>query len=275
MKMKGTLMNKAPLVNYATETERRRSTLTSRLGTATQFLSDDQVIDVLRSEDPERIPELLVTAARLSRDQRLAISAVAKAGSSGITIPNDLAAQAEVFFKVEYGIKTDFSGLIIPAPPIGRTALFLAMHEKVSSSPEFLFQSDKKAYGGKAWKYTDRSLDEAVPTHQLTGTFGVWVAEAQQAPDGCVGGINLSTKAVDELDWITETLPMRQVHGRKFFREHGEHLDTKVVTLCPGSRIDDGFVPGMRLDGGGRVGVDDWYPGGASGGIRFRRAVSL
>jgi hypothetical protein len=271
-------MNKAPLTHltlHTTEEEQRRLTVISRFVSSAGVLSDEVIVFLARNENHERIPELLLMAASLGQDQRLTIQQSVKASSSGIVIPGDLARTWELFWKTEYGIKADFAGLIIPAPPVGYNAALLVMHEKASQAPEMLFQSDKKAYGGKVWKFTDSSLDEVVPTHKLTGTFGAWVADQQEAPDGCVGGINLNTNAVDELGWVTETLPMRQVHGRRFFREHNEPLDTKVFTLCPGSCAVDGSVPSVDLDGDGYVSVSSWIRDDALGLIRFRRAVSL
>ena len=266
-------MTKAPLITHASESELRRATLASRFVTSAQFLSNEQVAFLLQNENHERIPELLLMAANLGHDQRLAIPEMAKAGSSGIVIPSVLAQEWESFWKAEYSIKTDLSGLVIPPPPIGYKALLLVMHEKAAQSPEMLFRSDEKAYDGKVWKFANNSLDEAVPTHKLTGTFGAWVADVQEAPDGCLAGINLSTKAVDELGWVTETLPLRQVHGRKFFRIHSQHLDTKVITVCAGSRTVGGRVPGVHLGDGGHVCVDCWDAGLAYDSIRFRRAV--
>lgn len=268
-------MNKAPLRLHTSETEQRRLTVTSRFVSGAGVLSDDDIAILARNENHERIPELLLMAAHLGQDQRVALNAPVPTKSAGIVIPSQLAQSWESFWKAEYGIKADFAELIIPPAPIGYKALLLVMHEKASQSPEMLFQYDKVAYAGRAWKYTDKSLDETVPKHTMTGTFGVWVADEQQAPDGCIGGINLNTMAVNELGWITQTLPIRQVHGRKFFREHSKHLDTNVVTLCPGSRTVDGYVPSVDLGRDGGVDVHIWLPDSAAGNIRFRRAVPL
>lgn len=170
-------MIKAPLRSYTSENEQRRLTVVSRFVSNAGVLSDDTIAFLARNENHDRIPELLATAALLGSDQIVAIKAIMQPVSLTMAIPSELAAREENFFKAEYGIQADFSGLVIPVPPVGRKALFLGMHEKVSQAPEFLFQSDKTVYGGKVWKYTNTSLDEAVPTHKLTGTFGVWVAD--------------------------------------------------------------------------------------------------
>ncbi len=240
------------------------------------LFSDDEVLHFSQNDHREEIPELLAVVAHLGRDQRVAIVHVTQAASAKIAIPSELASEWEKFWQAEYSIKADFAGLQIPVPPVGYAARLLVMHEKGSQAPEMLFQSDKKAYGGKVWKFTNGSLDEAVPTHKIIGTFGAWVADVQEAPDGGLGKtslINLSTEAVDELGWVTETLPLRQVHGRKFFRERGEHLDKTVVTVAAGSRDADGRVPRVYCNDDGWVNVYYWLPGNANGDLRFRRAI--
>ena len=216
--------------------------------------------------------------ARLGRDQRLALEVSAKDGASRIAIPGDLAKEWELFWKEQYGIKADLASLLIPRMPLCYKARLVVMHEKASQSPEFLYQSDMEAYG-KVWRFTDGNLDEVAPLHPpvahlLSGTFGFWVKDEQEAPDGCVGGINLNTAAVDELGWITESLPMRQVHGRKHYCEQKVHLDQKVWTVCTGSRLADGRVPCVYFyPSSGAVDVDARGPQCVGGPFRFRLAV--
>lgn len=262
---------KAPL--FVDENTRRRLALSGYFAASTGVLSDDEVRWLVQNENRVHIPNLLIMAHRLGRDQRLVLGDPGNLGSPRITIPSELAQEQEAFWTAEYGVKANFSGLQIPTPPIGFKARFLVMHEKFATSPEALFQSDESAYGGKVWKFTDSNLDEVVPTHKHIGTFGFWVADVQEALDGCVGGINLNTQAVEELGWVTQTLPMRQVHGRRHFRQHGRHLDQKVVTLCPGSRAADAHVPSVGLSDGGGVNVDTWHLAGANDSLRFRRVI--
>lgn len=262
---------KAPL--QIDETQQRRLALASYIIANLGVFTDDDVRWLTQNEHRSEIPDLLLMAHRLGREQRLVLTTTENPGASRIVIPSELAKEQEVFWEKEYGVKVDLSGLQIPAPPVGFKARFLVMHESLAKSPEALYRSDEKAYAGKVWKFADNSLDEAVPTHKHTGTFGFWVADVEEAPDGCLGGINLSTRAVEELGWVMQTLPMRQVHGRKHFREHGRHLDRTVVTLCPGSRTAGGRVPGILLNGDGEVGVSNWRLDGADDSLRFRRAI--
>lgn len=272
------MQDKVP--SFVSENEQRRLTLAGRFAMSASALQDEQIAWLLKNENQGEIPILLSLAAELGRDQRIALKESAKTDSPLITIPSELAHREEKFWKDEYGVKADFAGLPIPRQPFGYKARFGLMHEKASQSSEFLFASDKKTYGGKVWKFTEQSLDDIEMTHQFTGTFGSWVADEQEAPDGCIGGINLNTAAVDELNritpgsWSTETLPMRQVHGRAYWREHQVHLDHSVVTFCQASRLPGGSVPRVFFcRSGGKVYVYAGDPQDASGGVRFRRAV--
>lgn len=258
------------------ENEQRRLTLAGRFAMSAGALSDDYVAWLLKNENHAEIPELLVVVANLSRDQRIALKESAKTDSPRITIPSELAREWEDVWKTEYDIKKiDFAGLLIPREPLGYRARFVAMPEKASQAPEMLYQSDAKAYGGNVRKYTDKSLDELGMTHKLTGTFGFWVADVEEAPDGLVGGtINLSTSAVDDIGWVTETLPMRLVHGRKYWRERRVALDQRVIAFCAGSRLPDGHVPSVSFDRFlGKVCVGADGPQDADDVVRFRRAV--
>lgn len=268
------MANKVP--SFVSENEQRRLTLAGRFAMSAGALPDEYVAWLLKNENHDEIPELLAVAALLSHDQRLALKESAQTDSSRITIPSELASEWESFWKIEYEITTDFAGLLIPREPLGYRVRFIAMPEKASQAPEMLYQSDAKAYDGKVWKFTDRSLEELGMTHKLTGTFGSWVADVEEAPDGLVGGnINLSTAAVDDIGWATETLPMRQAHGRKYWREHaGVHLDQQVITFCAGSRLPGGRVPAVDfLCGRDEVYVYALNPRIADVRVRFRRAV--
>ncbi len=271
-------MTKAPLL--VTEVVQQRLTLAGRFANSVGVLSDAEVLFLLQNENHPEVPDLVRIASHLGRDQRIALKESARTDSSLITIPSELARREEKFWKTEYDITADFAGLLIPRQPIGCKARLCVMHEKVAQSAEFFFLSDKTAYNGKVWRFTgDKSLDDCEMTHEHTGTFGFWVADEQEAPDGCLGKetsspINLHTSAVRELGWTTETVPMRQLHGRVHFRQYGVPLDQTVITFCADSGLPGGGVPGVgfcRGDGTVYVGCHDVR--GAGGDVRFRRAV--
>ena len=274
------MIHKVP--SYISDTEQRRLTLAGRFVASTGALPDEYIAWLLKNENHDEIPALISLVATLGRDQRIALKESGRGRTDAplIVIPSDLAQREEEFWQAEYGIgKVDFSGLPIPRPPLGYKARFCLMHEKVARSAEFFFQSDNKAYGGKVWKFTDKSLDDCEMKHKHVGTFGFWLADEQEAADGCLGKdtdspINLHTAAVRELEWTTTTVPMRQLFGRAYWREHKVHVDQTVITFCADSGLPDGLVPCVvfyRGDGTVRVGCRDVRS--ADAGVRFRRAV--
>lgn len=253
--------------------------MSGRFVMGASVLSDDYVAWLLKNENQAEIPELLWLAANLGRDQRLALTESAKTDAELIPLRGKLAAEQERIWKDEYDIKIDLAELLIPRTPLGRKHRLLVMVEQVAQSAEFFYQSDKKVYDGKVWKFTDKSLDDVEMTHKHTGTFGFWLADEQEAPDGCLGKgtsspINLHAAAVRELGWTTTTVPMRQLFGRAYRREHGVHPDQTVLTFCADSALPGSFVPYMdfgRSVGTVRVNFNDvLYAGGR---VRFRRAV--
>lgn len=278
-KKKGPLMD---TVSFCVDdVVQRRLTLGGLFVNSVGVVTDEMLEFYLRNENRGKIPELVSIALHLGLDQRLALKGSARTDSELIPLRGELAAEQETIWRDEYSIKIDLAELLVPRTPLGRKYRLLTMVEQVAQLPEFFFQSDKKAYDGKVWKFTDKSLDEVNMTHQFTGTFGSWVADEQEAPDGCVGGINLSTVAIDELNrivpggcWNTETLPMRQVHGRVHWRQRKSHLDQNVMTFCQASRLPGGVVPGVVfLRDGGEVCVCAVIPRDAGVDVRFRRAV--
>ena len=275
-------MTKVP--RYTTDREQLRLTLSTRLALGASRFADEVVEYLMQNEHQDEILEILDVAAHLGRDQRFALLKAAEQGTLNsplMNIPSEWAQAGEKLWKAEYEIKVDFAGLKIPSVPLNTRLphIFMPMHEKAAPSAEFFFQSDKKAYGGKVWKFTDKSFDDCEMTHKHTGTFGFWVADEQEAPDGCLGKntntpINLHTVAVRELGWTTTTVPMRQLYGRVHFRRYGTQPDQGGLTFCADSGLPDGDVPYVdfsRYDGAVLVNRSDVQD--ADDYVRFRRAV--
>ena len=270
--------------SFTTEKEQKRLTLSTRLALGASRFSDEVVEYLMQNEHQDEIQEILGAVVCLGKDQRFALLKAAEQGFLGsplMNIPSEWAQAGEKLWKTEYGITTDFAGLKIPQTPLNTTLphIFLPMCEKVAQSAEFFFQSDKQAYGGKVWKFTDKSLDEVEMTHKHIGTFGFWLANVQEAPDECLGKgtsnpINLHTAAVRELEWVTTPVPLRQLFGRAYWREYGVHPDQTVVTFCADSYLSGGDVPCVLFDRcGGIVCVSRFGVQRAYDFVRFRRAV--
>lgn len=161
----------------------------------------------------------------------------------------------EKFYKDNFNLTVDFSGVRIPkCPGIGWRLLIIAQ----GLGPERVYQVSKQVFG-KAWKYYDQPLDEVVTKNERSNqdsSYAIWVRDGQEADEIHK---NKSANQVASEKLSTETCLERLIHGLKFFRETGKHLDVKTITLCSGSRYDDGRVPYVSWGGvrdGLRVG---WY----------------
>lgn len=116
-------------------------------------------------------------------------------------------------------------------------------------------------------------LDKAVTENERdpqAGSYLIWVRDVEEADEELK---NFSANDIKKKKLTTETLLERMIHERKFFKETGRHLDVPTVTLCSGSRLQDGRVPspGWSRDWF-RVG---WYgPDYSYGSLRSRQVVS-
>ncbi len=122
------------------------------------------------------------------------------------------------------------------------------------------------------WRYPN-DLDEAVPGSERDprdGAYAIWVRDTVEADEA---HNNKSANDIKQAGLKTETLLERLVHELAYFLETGEHLDTKDVTLCSGSRYSDGAVP--RADWSGENFKVGWTPAsGSNECLRCREVVS-
>ncbi len=129
------------------------------------------------------------------------------------------------------------------------------------------------AMGIEVSKYTNDSLDIAVPKNNRTATGGQYLVlcRAGQEADEQMRGI--SANDVNARGLNTMPLAERLRLGRWFYWKTGQHLDVRDWTRCAGSRDSGGGVPCVRFSGGG-VHVRWSSPGGDFGSIRARETVS-
>ena len=177
----------------------------------------------------------------------------------------------EKFYKDNFNLTVDFSGVRIPkCPGIGWRLLIIAQ----GLSPERVYQISKQVFG-KAWKYYGASLDDVVTKNERfnqDSSYAIWVKDGQEADEVHK---NKSAIQVEKEKLFTETCLERLIHGLKFFRETGKHLDVKTITLCSGSRYDRGGVPRVYWVGfGGGLSVYWCSSGDASDDLRAREVVS-
>lgn len=166
------------------------------------------------------------------------------------------------------GFQLDLSGLYVPRPRPGLNRL-INMAE--GAMPQRLY--DKSANLFPCWKYTDTSLDEAVPYHHrnpANGAYAIWIRGGREPEKDFK---KLSANDLTLQCHNGNTLPERQTFGLKYFKETGQHPDVANWTLCTGSRLAGGVVPGVYCGSGGTVLVHCFGPDRAGDGLRSREVV--
>jgi hypothetical protein len=163
------------------------------------------------------------------------------------------------------------SGLVIPERQKGIDRLIVSAD--VSLTNNRAFGVCEASF--PSWRYAD-DLDLAVPAdkderHPVRGPYAIWVKDDA---DSDYDLRNISADMIAERALKTETFLERGLHELIHYRETGEHLDTRTLTLCSGSRNSRGDVPCAYWgDDGFRV---YWFsPGGRNPNIRARQAVTL
>lgn len=182
----------------------------------------------------------------------------------------ELKAEWRAFYKECLNMDVDFSMLTIPkCPGSGWRLLIIAQ----GVLPEQVFQAMKNFF--RVWKCTDKSLDDLVIYNERdsrNGAYAIWVRDNREADEAHK---NKSANQVKAEKLSTETLAEREIHELKYFRETGKHLDINNVTLCSGSRYDDGDVPSVDWSRGSDGFSVSWYnPDDSDDDLRAREVVS-
>jgi len=171
------------------------------------------------------------------------------------------------FYRDLFGLEIDLSGLSVPAKKKGFDRLIVVTQ---GMTPQRLY--DKCVELCPCWKWTDDDLDKIVQSERTAkdDAYAVWFRDVVEADEELK---NLSTNDLKEKGIPGITLEERLLMELKYFKETGNHLDIKSLTLCAGSRCAGGRVPGVGWRSGGlEVG---WYPPvRAVGFLRSRQAVS-
>jgi len=188
--------------------------------------------------------------------------------SSAIAVDHSaLLADWQAFYRDVFGIEIDFLNLTIPEKRAGFDRLLI-----LSQGMTLQRLYDKCGELFPSWKWTDENLDKIVTSDRTAkdGAYAIWIRDRVEADE------ELKNRSADNLkkQGISgNTLEERFAYELKYFRETGKHLDINNVTLCTGSRDDDGDVPNVGWRGGGLdVRWDD--SGDADDGLRSRQVVS-
>jgi len=145
---------------------------------------------------------------------------------------------------------------------------------------EACFQQLKKQFAAKhdsdgGWKWTNRILDKIVDKNDRNPLKGPYVIRTRDRPGADEEFRNLSANNLAQRGVPGVTLYERLVMGTWYYVKTGEHLDAQDVTLCSGSRCDDGRVPIVYWHSC-RRGLDvSWCgPDSRDVGLRCREVVS-
>jgi hypothetical protein len=179
----------------------------------------------------------------------------------------DMIASWKTFYKEVFGLDLDFSGIKIPERKPGFDRLIIVAQ---GMTPQRLFDKCKESF--PSWKYTDRSLDEAITSDRTSknGHYAIWVRDRVEADEENKG---LSVNQLKKRGTTENTLEERMLYELKFFKEIGDHLDKSNWTLCSGSRHADGDVPSAGWSGD-EFKVHWYYLDSADDDLRSRSVVS-
>lgn len=172
------------------------------------------------------------------------------------------------FYREMFGVELDLSKLTMPAHRDGFDRLPVIAE---GLSIERVYNACKKHFA--CWKYTDRTLDEAVPTNDrnpANGSYAVWIRERVEADEELA---NKSANDLASMQITGITLLERLIFELKYWKETGNHLDIQNVTLCAGSRNSGGDVPRVYWDGG-KLNVDWYHVDRRHGRLRSRQVVA-
>jgi len=179
------------------------------------------------------------------------------------------------YYLDNYSIAANFSELQVPAPADYPTRL-IVMPEVIANkcNPIAAVYKKRCVDKGFGWLQFNNDLDSVVTYHDRSGTYAIRVRDTQEAEFGNVNGENLSSQQIWDRGITTTTLPERLIDGDTYLLKTGKQLDTKVITLCAGSRSAGGFIPGVYfLPSGSEVRFVFWLPSFACDDLRFRLAI--
>lgn len=182
---------------------------------------------------------------------------------------NVLVEEWQKFYKEVFNLDVDFSNPQIPGKREGFTWLAIMIP---GFNAERLFDKCKEMF--RAWKWTDKNLDEIVKSdrNQVNGPYAVWFRDCVEADEGLK---SLSVNNLKQKNIQGITLEERLLLELFYFWKTKKHLDINNVTLCSGSRCDDGYVPSVSWYGyDDRLDVDWYSPDSVVDVLRAREVVS-
>jgi hypothetical protein len=164
--------------------------------------------------------------------------------SNTLVQPVSLIADWQKFYQDEFSLTTDLSAIRVPEARngFGRT-LYVA--QGVTTQKVY----DRCAELFPCWKYTNESLDTAIPTNDRYPTNGSYAILVRDRVEADKEHQNKSAADIKAAGILGIIVLERLLLELKYFRETGKHLDIENVTACTGSRSSGGSVPGVDWRG--------------------------
>jgi hypothetical protein len=175
----------------------------------------------------------------------------------------------EKFYRDLFGFKIDLSGLPLP----GRKNSFdLLIIVAQGITPQRLYNKCTELFF--CWKWTNDDLDKIVQSERTArdGTYAVWFRRRIEADEDLrdFSAVDLQKRRIPGI-----TLEERFLMELKYFKETGNHLDIRGITLCSGSHYVGGRIPGVHWDLSDGLGVGWLLASCSSPGLGFRRPIIL
>ena len=168
-----------------------------------------------------------------------------------------------------FQIEPDISKLKIPALKKNFNWLIPCFPEIPTN---LVWEAHKERY--PCYSYAGDDLEKAVSKDDRTykkGPYGIWVRDRVEADEEFK---DLSANVLRKRSVLGITLDERlRLELFYWVRSRGQHLDTKNITLCAGSRHSLGRVPHVYWDDG-RLRVRWYFPVNANPHLRSREVVS-
>jgi hypothetical protein len=172
------------------------------------------------------------------------------------------------FYQKVFNITADFSQVRISSQRDGFNWLVIMLQGLTAQK---LFDKCKELFC--AWKWTDKNLDEILDQtksarNPASGNYAIWLRDRVEADEELK---NRSANNLQQSNIQGITLEERLLLELFHYWKHKKHLDIDNVTLCSGSRDNDGRVPGVRwYSYDDRLSVYWYHPDGAGGSLRAR-----
>jgi hypothetical protein len=160
------------------------------------------------------------------------------------------------FYRDEFGIELNLSTLIIPEHKEGLDRLIV-----IAEGVTIQLVYDQCGQHFNICRYFDyyKNLNDAISVNDRdpkNGTYAIWVRDTVEADE------QFSDRSGDDLQseqHVGITVLERLIYELKYFKETGNHLDIKNVTLCSGSRGSTGRVPSVDWDWSESSVYISWY----------------